>query len=377
MSDEALRRGRAGVASARGAGLARGEAVARGSPPVTIEDVAARAGVSTATVSRVLSGVSKGRPRTRERVQAAADELDYRPSGVARSLKLRTTNTLGLLITDIQNPFFPQLVRAIEDRAREMGYALLLGNGAEDPEREAAFLERLASRRVDGVLIATNSLTERHASWLARSRVPTVLVNCEVADGQLPAALSDNELGGRLAGLHLLGLGHRRFGLLTVSGADPSGAARARGLRQVLTANGLGQAAIAVGRGDSHVAGGEAAMRQVLEQAPGLTAAVCYNDLMAIGALRALRAAGRQVPGDVSVVGFDDIDIAAYVEPPLTTLAQDTTTLGRWAVDRLLGSIAEGAAGEAPRAPMVMRLPVELVIRSTTAPPPRAVVGSG
>jgi LacI family transcriptional regulator len=336
--------------------------------PITIEDVAVRAGVSTATVSRLLSGVSKGRPRTRERVLQAAKELDYRPSGVARSLKLRTTHTLGLLITDIQNPFFPELVRAIEDRARDMGYALLLGNGAEDQEREAAYLELLASRRVDGILIAASSLTERHARWLARPPVPTVLVNCEVADGSLSAALSDNRDGGRLSAEHLLGLGHRAVGLLTVRDDDPAASERAQGVRDAFEAHGLDPAGITVGRGHSYVAGGEAAMRQVLLGGPGITAAVCYNDMMAIGALRALRAAGRRVPDDVSVIGFDDIDIAAYAEPPLTTIAQDTTALGRWAVERLLDTIGAAAEGRAPPRVEVRRLPVTLVVRATTAP---------
>ena len=333
---------------------------------VTIDDVAARAGVSTATVSRVLSGISRGRPPTRERVLSAARDLDYRPSGVARSLKMRTTHTLGLLVTDIQNPFFPELVRAIEDRAHEHGYALLLGNGAEDPEREAAYLELLASQRVDGVLIAATSLPERHARWLMRATIPTVLVNCQIADGSLPAALSDNRNGGRLAAEHLLGLGHRAFGVISVSNGDPAGEERERGVSDALAAAGLDLEALSVAAGDSHVQGGEAAMQELLVDRPGLTAIVCYNDLMAIGALRALRAAGDRVPADVSVVGFDDIDLAAYAEPPLTTIAQDTTALGRWAVDRLLGSIRAAREGRADEPLRVVRVPVRLVVRAST-----------
>jgi LacI family transcriptional regulator len=223
-------------------------------------------------------------------VLRAAEELDYRPSDVARSLKRRATRTLGLLITDIQNPYFPQLVRAIEDRAHELGYALVLGNGTDDPEREAAYLESLASRRVDGVLIAASRLTRRHARSLERLRVPTVLVNCATPGGAWPSVMSDNRGGGRLAAEHLLALGHRRLGLVT--------------------------------------------------EHPEVTGIVCYNDAAALGVLRAVRAAGRRVPDDVSVVGFDDIDLAAYAEPPLTTLGQDIRGLGRWGVERLLEDIS-------------------------------------
>lgn len=123
-----------------------------------------------------------------------------------------------------QNPFFPELVRAIEDRARDRGYVVLLGNGANDPEREGAFLELLASRRVDGVLVATSGLRHRHAQWLGRAGLPIVLVNSETRDGSAPAAMSDNQAGGRLAGEHLLALGHRRLGMVTVSLHDPAAA---------------------------------------------------------------------------------------------------------------------------------------------------------
>src|SRR5689334_25101566 len=133
----------------------------------TIADVAAKAGVSTATVSRVLAGVGRARPETRTRVLDAARELDYRPSEIARSLKRRSTQTLGLIITDIENPYFPQLVRSVEDASRDLGYTVLLCNAAEDPDREAASLELLADRRVDGLIIESLCLAVRRRAWLA------------------------------------------------------------------------------------------------------------------------------------------------------------------------------------------------------------------
>ena len=161
----------------------------------TIGDVAERAQVSTATVSRVLAGVGRARPETEARVLAAARELDYRPSGVARSLKRQTTETLGLIVTDIENPYFPELVRAVEDAARAEGYAILLCNAADDPEREAGYLELLVERRVDGLIIAASSLGGRHAEWLAAPPLPVVLVNTTAADVDLPSIHSDNRAG--------------------------------------------------------------------------------------------------------------------------------------------------------------------------------------
>ena len=148
----------------------------------TIADVARRARVSTATVSRVLAGHGRARQETRERIFAAARELGYRPSGVARSLRQRATRTLGLIITDIENPFFPQLVRAVEDAAHDLGYAILLCNAADDPERESEYLDLLVDRWVDGVVIAASSLGGRHREWLADAPLPIVLVNSPEQD---------------------------------------------------------------------------------------------------------------------------------------------------------------------------------------------------
>ena len=152
--------------------------------------------------------------RRRARVLEAARDLDYRPSEVARSLKRRSTQTLGLIITDIENPYFPQLVRSVEDAARAAGYSVLLCNAADDPEREASYLDLLVDRRVDGLVIAASSLGVRQGDWLAAPPIPVVLVNTAAPDVGLPTIMSDNEQGGRIAADHLLDLGHRRFGYL-------------------------------------------------------------------------------------------------------------------------------------------------------------------
>jgi len=334
----------------------------------TISDVARRAGVSTATVSRVLSGIGQARPDTRARVLAAARDLGYRPSGVARSLKLRRTRTIGLIVTDITNPFFPQLVRAVEDAAREREFAVLLCNAAEDPEREAGYLEVLAGRRVDGIVVASAGLGARQAAWIARAPLPVVLVNA-AAGASVPTLLSDNVGGARLAVDHLIALGHRSIGHVAGPAGNAAAPDRLAGARLALEAAGLGADRLAVAEGDGHVAGGARATAELLAADPGLTAVFAYNDLSAIGALRALRAAGLRVPADVSVVGFDDVDLAAYADPPLTTVAQDIASLGRRAAERLFelvdGDARPASAGAGPTV-----LPVRLVLRGSTAPPP-------
>ena len=343
----------------------------------TIGDVARRAGVSTATVSRVLAGIGGARPETRDRVLDAARELGYRPSGVARSLKLRTTRTFGLIITDIENPFFPQLVRAVEDVAREHGFALLLCNAADDPDREASYLDLLVDRRVDGIVIAVSGLGARHGEWLAEPPLPVVLVNTAAPGLPHPSITSDNVDGGRQAAAHLLDLGHRRIGVLTAGPRNAAAPDRVAGVRRAFEERGLDPDSITVVVDEPGVEGGEAALCRLLEEAPDTTGVAAYNDLMAIGAMRAIRASGRTVPDDLSVVGFDDVAIAAYTDPPLTTIAQDIGDLGRWAVERLVERIAAVAAGgESPPAGSpqtgspVTILPVRLVARGSSGPPP-------
>jgi LacI family transcriptional regulator len=328
----------------------------------TIADVAAKAGVSTATVSRVLAGVGQARPETQARVLKAARELDYRPSEVARSLKRRSTQTLGLIITDIENPYFPQLVRSVEDAARAAGYSVLLCNAADDPEREASYLDLLVERRVDGLIIAASSLGARHGDWLTAPPIPVVLVNTAAPEADVPTIMSDNEGGGRMVAEHLVGLGHRRFGYLMPPPRNVDAPDRLAGVRRALREAALGSDALQIARGEALVWGGEVAANELLDRAPETTAFIAYNDLMAIGALRALRRRGRRVPAEASVAGFDDVALAAYVDPPLTTIAQRTEEMGRWAVARLVGEDGLG--------PSSVRLPVDLQVRESTGPAP-------
>lgn len=335
----------------------------------TIHEVALRAGVSTATVSRVLAGIGNSRPEVVATVLAAVEELDYRPSGIARSLKMKSTQTLGLTVTDIENPFFPELVRAADDTARALGYTMLLGSAAYDEERSMRYLDLMVDRRVDGIIVASSQISERHWARLLKAPIPVVVVNAEPAGLPVPVIVSDNEGGSRLAVQHLVALGHRRIGYIRGPGAYTAAIPRLEGFLGACADAGLAPDATPVVRGEAQVESGERGAAALLEQAPELTAIACYNDLTAIGALRALRAAGRRVPDDVSVVGFDDIAAASWVDPPLTTIVQQKAEMGRLAVEWLTHALGDP---EAVRATDVVRLPVFLRDRGSSGPPPGA-----
>jgi LacI family transcriptional regulator len=339
-----------------------------------VRDVAARAGVSIATVSRALRGQSNVDPHTRQRVEDAARRLSYRPSGVARSLRLRATRTIGVIVTDIGNPYYAQLVSAVEDAARERRYSVLLADGRREPEREIESLEVLAERGVDGLIIASTAMTQRHRARIRDVPCPVVIVNAESTVAVVPAVLSDNEAGGRLAAQHLLALGHRRLAYLAApTPRDWVARERVAGVRSALREAGLPPSVITVAAQNESVdAGGEAATKALSARRPP-TALLCFNDLAALGALRAARAMGLAVPADISVVGFDDIEIARHADPPLTTVHQDTESMGRWALASLCERIDRGREAEAglvggTPGPTV-RLPVRLVARSSTGAP--------
>ena len=204
----------------------------------TIDDVAVRSGVSTATVSRVLSGATSSRPTTRARVLAAAKELDYKPSAVARALKVQATRTIGLLIADIQNPFFPQLVSAVEAEAVDRGYGLVAVQSLGRPGAEWPRSTSLIERRVDGIMVASSRAMRRHASLLREIGVPVVLLNSGRVEG-LPSIDTAQRRGARLGAEHLLELGHRRIGHITAPRTNAAAADRLAGARDAVRASGM------------------------------------------------------------------------------------------------------------------------------------------
>jgi LacI family transcriptional regulator len=330
----------------------------------TIVDVAARAGVSTATVSRVLSGSGAARPATRERVIEAARDLAYHPSGVARALKRAETRTIGLVVTDIANPFFPQIVRGVEDEAHRLGYGVLLCNASDDPARELATLDLLVERRVDGIVVASGRATRRLARRLSALPMPVVLVNAHARVPGLASIGTAQRAGARLAAEHLMALGHRRLGFVGAPAGHVAAGPRRAGVVDALRGAGLDPATLVVVAGDGRVEGGRRAVADILAGGAWPTGLVTYNDLVAIGTLQALRSAGIRVPGRVSVVGFDDIEAASWTDPPLTTIRQPSAEMGRRAVEHITSALR--GSGDVAK----VILPAELVVRGSTGPPP-------
>lgn len=335
--------------------------------PATIRDVADRAGVSTATVSRVLAGIGNPKPETAAAVLRAVEQLGYRPSGVARSLRMKRTRTLGLIVTDIQNPFFPELVQAADSAARGLNYSIILGSAAYDEHRAMHYLDLMVDRRVDGLIIASSQLSEESWQWLIASPVPVVVVNAEPSGLPVPVITSDNVGGTRLAVEHLVGLGHRRFAYIRGPEGFTADRPRFEGFRQACADAGIRASDIVEIRGDGQFEGGERATAELLAAGSTVTAIVCHNDVTAIGAMRAIRAAGKRVPGDISVVGCDDIAAAAWVVPALTTVAQQKAEMGTLAVQRLAAALDDpGFTGHAE----TIRIPMVLRVRESTGPAP-------
>jgi DNA-binding LacI/PurR family transcriptional regulator len=333
--------------------------------PATIRDVAKRAGVSTATVSRVLAGIGNPKTETADAVMEAVDALDYRPSAVARSLRMRRTNTFGLIVTDIQNPFFPELVQAADDAARRLGYSILLGSAAYDEHRAVHYLDLMADRRVDGMIVATSQVSDESWRWLAESPVPVVVVNAEPANVPITVITSDNEGGMRLAAEHLIGLGHRKMAYIRAVGGITADRPRVEGFRSACRDAGIPASDIVELRGNAQLEGGEHAVADLLALGTSVTAVVCHNVVTAIGALRALRAAHVRVPAEISVVGCDDIAAASWVAPSLTTVAQQKADMGRMAVERLLAMLDDT---DGILKPETIRVPMSLQVRESTGP---------
>jgi len=327
---------------------------------ITINDVAREAGVSAMTVSRVVNNKGDVSPATRRRVQAVIERLGYRPSAIARGLATRRTGTLGLVVPDVANPFFADVVRGVEHGAYAQGYSVFLGNTEEDPERELSVLASLEEKRVDGLVLCSSRLGEEELRRVVARQRGVVLINRRLRGAGVCSVLLDDEAGGRLATEHLLRTGHRAVGLLAGPHGSHSGRLRAGGYRAALEEAGFAYRAAWVQPCLPVVEDGYVAALELLRARPELTALVCYNDLVAVGALQACAELGRAVPDDVAVVGHDDIPLAALVTPPLTTCRVPRYDLGREAVRLLLERIAGRAEG-----PAEVRFTAELVIRAS------------
>jgi LacI family transcriptional regulator len=310
-------------------------------------DVAQDVGVSVMTVSRVVNDKGDVSVETRQRVLDAIDRLGYRPSAIARSLATRRTGTLGLVIPDVANPFFAEVARGVEHVAYAEGYNVFLCNTDEDPQRELDILESLEEKRVDGIVLCSSRLENAHLRIVTESHGAVVLVNrtLHVDDATTAAVLVDDVAGGRMATEHLLSRGHRAIGFLSGPRGSRSGRGRVEGYRRT-----MGDADLAIEPGWMRpcapvAEAGRQAAHALLDAHPEITGLLCYNDLVAVGALQACDARGCRVPDDLAVVGFDDIPLAELVTPALTTCRIPRHELGVRAVRLLLEQVEEGTNG--------------------------------
>jgi LacI family transcriptional regulator len=327
----------------------------------TIKDVARESGVDVSTVSRCLNGGGRIGPKTRDRILAVAARLQYRPNRVARGLVTGRSHSLGLIVSDIRNPFFAELARGAEDAAYAAGYDLILCNSDLRHEKQLGYLSSLVEKAVEGIVInyaaAVDRKQERH---LASLGVPVVLLNRPEGLNKVSSISVDNYHGGFLAGRYLAGLGHRRFALLAGPEDQSNHALRASGFR-----DGIAGADATILHSDQTLAGGYQNAWKLLSARPDTTAIFASNDVMAFGAMRALNEAGKQIPRDISLVGFDNLQLSALTQPPLTTIDQPKYEIGKAAVELCL----DLACAEMHVAPVHRVFGVELVERKSAAPP--------
>ncbi len=331
----------------------------------TIKDVAARAGISYTTVSHVLNNTRYVSPEVRAKVEAAISELHYVPSAVARSLRARSTSTIGLLIPSGINPYFAELARGIEDCCERNGYCVILCNSDDDPAKQRNYLRALLEKRIDGLILASGSDDPNFAQALRGVRIPCLVVDRALDGVDADTVRIDHEQGGYLATRHLLDLGHRH--IVCIAGPAHTGVAtlRVRGYRRALDEAGLRPPEAGILTCDFSSPGGYQAASRLLDAGCPVTAIVAGNDMIGLGVLRAAAERGVKVPERLSVIGFDDIQMSRYVYPALSTVGQSILQLGERAAARLLARIA------APNAPLEREPPLApaLVARESTAPP--------
>jgi LacI family transcriptional regulator len=301
-----------------------------------MREVALKAGVSQATVSRVLNGSTSVRDAYRSRVLAAAAELQYRPNRLARNLRRRRADMIGVVVSDIENPHFTEMVRAVEDAAYRKGYRVLLCNTDESAEKQRDYLEVLAQERPLGVILSPTHPAGPEIAELLDEGIPVVAFDRVVDDPRADAVIAGNVAAANRATSHLLGGGHERIGFVAGPPEIETGAERRQGYEEAMRAAGLAPLGA---DGGFRIDGGRAATARLLGTRPAPTALVVANNLMTIGALKALREAGASVPSDVALVAIDDPFWAELTEPPLTTLAQPVRRMADQAMSLLLGRI--------------------------------------
>lgn len=330
---------------------------------MNIRDVAKRAGVSPATVSRVLNDTGYPvRPNTRDRVLRAAEELNYFRNDLARGLLLKRTHTLGLIVPDLSNPYYAEILRGAEDIASSNNYAVIICNTENKPEKTEVSVEVLMQKRVDGIIISGGATEYELLESEMVAKGPEIVIVGRYRTG-FPSVRVDNRGGSRRVVEHLLSLGHRRIGFISGPKVSTAVQDRLAGYRKALRDHGLSVEARLIVPGEFTERSGYEGMTRLLDLAEPPSAVVAANDRMAIGAMAAIRARGRSIPDDVAVAGFDDITMASYTNPPLTTVSLPGYLMGQTAASLMLELLASDQPAHRLR-----NLPTTLIPRGSTDP---------
>lgn len=339
----------------------RGQQRARSQQP-TIRDVALAAGVSVGTVSKALNGSGRLRPETRERVRAEAERLNFRPNDLIKSLLRGRTFTVGLITTDYFGRFNMPVIAGIEDALGSAEILVFLCNVRDDPERERRVISALLAKQVDGIIVMGRRIDPRLPISVGRSGLPVVYAFSRTVDPDALCLLPDDAQGVRLATEHLLATGRRELAHITGPANREAVIARHDGMAATLAVHGLDLPTHRIVYGDWSEASGYAAASQLLARDPDIDGIVCGSDIIARGVLDSLREAGRDVPADIAVAGFDNWEIiATQTRPPLTTVDMNLHDLGREAAERLLAMLDGGSERG------TVHLPCTLVVRDSTA----------
>ncbi len=339
-------------------------------PSTTIKDVARLAGVNHSTVSRALNGSPLISSETTDRVRQAALQLGYQPSAAARSLKTRSSRVLGVVVSHIDDPFFGEVLQGIEEVAQSSGYSLFIAASQHDQERQEAIFQAMREHRVDGLIICSTSFDAVQNRQFLDDGIPIVVVNNQAEKDYKYSIYHDDVGGSRQITRHLLELGHRRIAYLGNSLSGRTNLDRLSGVEQELKTAGIEIPPTYL----FEVAGGKsehgfAAIASLLKLSQRPTALVCFNDMLAIGALQGLQQSGFQVPRDISVTGFDNIAFSAYTQPPLTTFDQPKRFIGAEAARLILGLLESTAGPFLPQESAIKVLKGQLLVRASTAAP--------
>jgi LacI family transcriptional regulator len=312
----------------------------------TIRDVAKAAGVHPSTVSRVINGNSNISQDTVKKVLSVIKELNYTPNALARGLKTNKLHTFGMLIPDIANPFFAGLARGVEDAANEYGYNVILCNTDDCFEKEITYLRLLKERRIEGLILANAKFRDKSIIELEKRNFPYMLLSRNIKGLQKNSISVDNIAGGFLATQYLVRLGHKKIGHITGPYNTTAAIDRIKGYKKALEYYKIPFNKQYVGEGDFRIKGGYRVMNNYLKLEAPPTAVFTANDLLAVGAIEAIRENGYDVPRDFSIIGFDNIRLASYLSPPLTTIRQPMIEMGYLAIIKLLERIKDKVSHE-------------------------------